>query len=188
MSNSLQPQGPWPTRFLCSWNFPCKNTGVGCHFLFQSIFLTPGTEPVSPALAGDSSPLRYPRSRNLNSYKCSLIHGCLSKTTLSRLPLTEAERGWRRFTAHAQVCLPNNLCTGPQDFLGLLANDGGSHNSHRDTAVHRWMPNHNYKNGAQKGRLSSASMILTSHLEAQVFYNHLELLATVYSIAKSKYL
>ena len=22
-----------PTRLLCSWNFPVKNTGVGCHFL-----------------------------------------------------------------------------------------------------------------------------------------------------------
>ena len=29
-----------PTRFLCPWNFPCKNTGVGCHFLLQGIFLT----------------------------------------------------------------------------------------------------------------------------------------------------
>ena len=23
----------WPTRLLCPWNFPGKNTGVGCHFL-----------------------------------------------------------------------------------------------------------------------------------------------------------
>ena len=27
-------------RLLCQWDFPCKNTGVGCHFLLQGIFLT----------------------------------------------------------------------------------------------------------------------------------------------------
>ena len=33
---------PWtvPTRLLCPWNFSSKNTGVGCHFLLQGIFLT----------------------------------------------------------------------------------------------------------------------------------------------------
>ena len=28
--------------FLCLWDFPGKNTGVGCHFLLQGIFLTQG--------------------------------------------------------------------------------------------------------------------------------------------------
>ena len=36
------PRGLQPTRFLWSWKFPCKNTGVGCHFLLQKIFLTQG--------------------------------------------------------------------------------------------------------------------------------------------------
>ena len=31
-----------PARLLCPWNFPCKNTGVGCPFLLQGIFLTQG--------------------------------------------------------------------------------------------------------------------------------------------------
>ena len=35
MSSSLWPRGPWPTRFLSSWNSPEKNIGVGCHFLLQ---------------------------------------------------------------------------------------------------------------------------------------------------------
>ena len=34
-SNSLRPQGLQPTRLLCPWNYPGKNTGVGCHFLLQ---------------------------------------------------------------------------------------------------------------------------------------------------------
>ena len=28
-----------------SWDFPVKNTGVGCHFLLQGIFLTQGSNP-----------------------------------------------------------------------------------------------------------------------------------------------
>ena len=27
---------------ICPWDFPGKNTGVGCHFLLQGIFLTQG--------------------------------------------------------------------------------------------------------------------------------------------------
>ena len=36
----LQPHGLQPTRLLCPWDFPGKNTGVGWHFLLQGIFLT----------------------------------------------------------------------------------------------------------------------------------------------------
>ena len=36
---------PWPAKLLCPWNFPGKNSGVGCHFLFQGIFLTQGSNP-----------------------------------------------------------------------------------------------------------------------------------------------
>ena len=40
VSSSLQPHGLWPTRLLCPWNSPGKNTGAGCHFLLQGIFPT----------------------------------------------------------------------------------------------------------------------------------------------------
>ena len=30
---------------LCPWNSPGKNTGVGCHFLFQGFFLTQEWNP-----------------------------------------------------------------------------------------------------------------------------------------------
>ena len=33
-----------PTRVLCPWNFPDKNTGMGCHFLLQWIFPTHGSK------------------------------------------------------------------------------------------------------------------------------------------------
>ena len=38
VSDSLWPQGLYLARLLCPWDFPPKNTGVGCHFLFQGIF------------------------------------------------------------------------------------------------------------------------------------------------------
>ena len=37
------PHGLYPARLLCPWDFPGKNTGVGCHFLLQGIFLTQGS-------------------------------------------------------------------------------------------------------------------------------------------------
>ena len=42
MSASLRSHGLQPSRLLCSWDFPGKKTGVGCHFLLQGIFLTQG--------------------------------------------------------------------------------------------------------------------------------------------------
>ena len=43
-SDSLRPHGLQPTKHLCLWNFPGKNTGVGFHFLLQGIFLTQGSK------------------------------------------------------------------------------------------------------------------------------------------------
>ena len=38
VSNSLRPHGLQPTRLLCPWDFPGKNTGVGCHCIFLIAF------------------------------------------------------------------------------------------------------------------------------------------------------
>ena len=35
VSNSVGPHRQHPTRLLCPWDSPGKNTGVGCHFLLQ---------------------------------------------------------------------------------------------------------------------------------------------------------
>ena len=43
VSNSLWPYGLYPTRLLYPWNFPGKNTGVGCRFLLQGSLLTQGS-------------------------------------------------------------------------------------------------------------------------------------------------
>ena len=39
----LLPRGLQPTRLLCSWDFPGRNTGMGCHFLLQGIFQIQGS-------------------------------------------------------------------------------------------------------------------------------------------------
>ena len=62
MSDPLRPHRPWPTRLLCPWDSPGKNTGVGCHVLLRGIFLTQGTERtslVSPGLQANSLPLSH---------------------------------------------------------------------------------------------------------------------------------
>ena len=43
MSNSLRPHGLQPARSLCPLKFSRQDSGVGCHFLFQGIFLTQGS-------------------------------------------------------------------------------------------------------------------------------------------------
>ena len=45
MSSYLPPHGLYPTRLLCPWNSPGKNTQVGCYFLLKGIFLTQGLNP-----------------------------------------------------------------------------------------------------------------------------------------------
>ena len=35
MFDSVRPHRRQPTRLCCPWDSPGKNTGVGCHFLFQ---------------------------------------------------------------------------------------------------------------------------------------------------------
>ena len=45
MSDSLWSHELQATGLLCPWDFPGKNSGVGCHALLQGIFLTQGSNP-----------------------------------------------------------------------------------------------------------------------------------------------
>ena len=45
--------------FLCLWDFPGKNAGVGCHFLHQGIFLTQGSNPCLLHGQADSEQLSH---------------------------------------------------------------------------------------------------------------------------------
>ena len=55
----------WATGSF-SWDFPGKNTGLGCHFLLQGIFLTQGLNPGLPhcrQIVLSSEPSRIPTIR-----------------------------------------------------------------------------------------------------------------------------
>ena len=59
----LRPHGLQPTRLLCPWDSPGKNTGVGCHALLQGISQTWGLNsclPASPPLQADALPTESP--------------------------------------------------------------------------------------------------------------------------------
>ena len=57
---------PWTqsARLICPWDFPGKNTGMGCHFLLQQGNLpSSGIEPVFSALAGGFFTTEPPKLR-----------------------------------------------------------------------------------------------------------------------------
>ena len=53
-----------PARLLCPWDFPGKNTGVGCHTFLQGIFLTQGSNPQLLHWQAGSLPLAPPGKSN----------------------------------------------------------------------------------------------------------------------------
>ena len=57
-----QPHGLWPTRLLCPWDLPGKNTEMCCHFLLQGNLPNPAIKlmsPGCPVFQADSLPLSY---------------------------------------------------------------------------------------------------------------------------------
>ena len=62
MFDSLRPHGLFPIRLLCPWVFPGKNTGMGCHFLLQGIFLAQGSNLHLLHWQADSLPLSHQQS------------------------------------------------------------------------------------------------------------------------------
>ena len=66
---------PWTVAhlLLCPWDSPGKNTGVGCHFLLQGIFLTQGLSPGSPELQTDSLPSEPPGKSLVTPWEASIL-------------------------------------------------------------------------------------------------------------------
>ena len=56
---TLRPHGLQPTRLLCPWNSPGKNTEVGSHSLLKGNFQTPGLNPGLPHYRQILYRLRY---------------------------------------------------------------------------------------------------------------------------------
>ena len=78
MSDSVRPHGLWPTRLLCPWDFPGKNTGVGCHFLLQGIFPTQGSNLCPLYLQADSLPLSHQGRQGWTAAAAKSLQLCLT--------------------------------------------------------------------------------------------------------------
>ena len=106
---------PWTVahQLLCPWNFPGKNTGVGCHFLLQGSSLTQGSKPGLLSLLHwkvDSLPLAPPGNpqtgmnqtlKKVQMVKCILcivVVRLLSHVQLLATPWTTACQASLSFT------------------------------------------------------------------------------------------
>ena len=127
MSDSLQPYGLKPTRLLCPWDSPGKNTEVGCHALLQRIFLTQGwelTTVTSPVLASrrhkrlafDRRVRKIPlkefllgeshRQRSLAGYssKCHKESGTIEVTCHACTWINDRIYDRHQFSSYSQFC------------------------------------------------------------------------------------
>ena len=79
-----------PIRLLCWWNSPGKNIGVGCHFLFQWIFPTQGSDLCLLHLVDwqmDSWPLGPPGMNHQPEW--------ISQIALSKRECAESDMVWK---------------------------------------------------------------------------------------------
>ena len=87
MSDSVWPHRRQPTRLLCPWDSPGKNTGVGCHFLLQCMKVKTESE-----VAQSCPTLSDPMVWNLPG---SSVHGVFQARVLEwgAIAFSELEKG-----------------------------------------------------------------------------------------------
>ena len=91
------------------WDFPGKNTGVGCHFLLQGIFLTEGSNPGVFRLwhwQADSLPTEPPGKPFLSVHLANSFLSAESAVPSSRKPALTPSLG-------APPCAPPRLYSSP---------------------------------------------------------------------------
>ena len=76
VSDSLWPCGLQPTRLLCPWNSPGKNTGVGSQSLLQGIIPTQGSNLGLPYCG----PIFFLSSKPPGNCHLSYTHSSINKT------------------------------------------------------------------------------------------------------------
>ena len=91
MSDSVQPNRWQPTRLLCPWDSPGKNTGVGCHFFLQRIEVKSESE-VAESCPTLSDPMGW-------SLPGSSIHGIFQARVLE----------WEKYIAFSMTNLDSVL-------------------------------------------------------------------------------
>ena len=88
MSDSVRPHGGQPTRLLCPWDSPGKNTGVGCHFLLQCIKVKSESEVVQSCMT-PSNPMdcSLPGSSVHGIFQARVLEwGAIAFSDISPLP------------------------------------------------------------------------------------------------------
>ena len=83
MSDSVRPHRWQPTRLPHPWDFPGKNTGVGCHFLLQCMKVKSESEVAQSCLA-----LRDPMDCSLPG---SSVHGIFQARILEWVAIAFSE-------------------------------------------------------------------------------------------------
>ena len=92
---TLGSHGLQPIWLHCPWDFPGKNTRMGCHSLFQGVFLTQGSNPHLLRWQEDSLPTEAPENHTYNSshvFNHSLIQEYFLRTF--KLPGTKCAHYW----------------------------------------------------------------------------------------------
>ena len=113
MSDTQRPHGLQPSRFLSPWDFPGKNTGVGCHHLLRSGSLVTFILP-SPA----DNPFFLKFLKYINIYFFISLHWVL----VAACGISFSDQGWKLGLLHWEYGV---LATGPpgevpQSFLDQI--------------------------------------------------------------------
>ena len=135
MSDSVWPHWWQPTRFPGPWDFPGKNTGVGCHFLLQCMKVKSESEvaqscptlrdPMDFSLPGSSVTWGLPRAT-----KCSVtvepmwVITSWEQCTFSSVPTAyiwkEMDKTIKLWTSWTILkwddCSANKKCLGTSNF------------------------------------------------------------------------
>ena len=119
MSSSLRPHGLQPTRLLCPWDSPGKNTAVGCHALLQGIFPTEGLNPgllhcrwILYQLSYEGRPrilewVAYPFSRGSSHLRNWTRVSCIAGGFFTNWAIRESPVTFPLFTCRIHTC---NFC------------------------------------------------------------------------------
>ena len=128
-----------PSRHLCPWDFPGKNTEVGCYFLFLGIFLTQGSNSPFLHWQVDSLPLSHQASPHytlcvgIYTYVHIPIH---MKAVFSCMYICRQiykytcvySLKWKTSTYTLTVFLPLDVTTGAEHFSELGTGFKNLHN------------------------------------------------------------
>src|SRR5574337_580700 len=87
MSDSVRPYRQQPTRLPCPWDSPGKNTGVGCHFLFQCMTVKSESEVAQSCLTlSDPLDCSFPGSSVHGIFQARVLEwGAIAFSGLSHL-------------------------------------------------------------------------------------------------------